>query len=85
MSECHRLADQMRLAYNGDAWFGPSLTSLLDEIPAARAFEHPVEIDAPGWVADRQKQLAIETIEGNRVFVKRFADFLLGDPGRHGA
>ena len=42
MPECHRLADQMRLAYNGDAWFGPSLTSLLDEIPAARAFEHPV-------------------------------------------
>lgn len=42
MSECHRLADQMRLAYDGDAWFGPSLVSLLDAVPAGRAHEHPI-------------------------------------------
>lgn len=42
MTECHRLADQMRLAYDGDAWFGPSLISLLDAAPAGRVFEHPI-------------------------------------------
>lgn len=43
MSECHRLADQMRLAYDGDAWHGPSLVSLLEQVPAGRAYEHPID------------------------------------------
>ncbi len=42
MSECQRLADQMRRAFDGDAWHGPSLVSLLDRVPANRAFDHPV-------------------------------------------
>jgi len=42
VKECHRLADQMRLAYDGDAWFGPSLSSLLDLVPIDRTFEHPI-------------------------------------------
>lgn len=42
MREAHRLAEQMRLAYDGDAWHGPSLVSLLDRITPERAFEHPI-------------------------------------------
>lgn len=42
MSECHRLADQMRRAYDGDAWHGPSLVAILDRVPADRAFDHPI-------------------------------------------
>lgn len=42
MKECHRLADQMRLAFDGDAWHGPSLASLLDQVSPGRAFEHPI-------------------------------------------
>lgn len=42
MSECHRIADQMRRAYDGDAWHGPSLVTLLDRVPVDRAFAHPI-------------------------------------------
>ncbi len=42
MREAHRLADQMRRAYDGDAWHGPSLVALLREVPADRAFTYPV-------------------------------------------
>ena len=42
MSECHRIADQMRRGYDGDAWHGPSLVTVLDRIPAQRAFEPPI-------------------------------------------
>lgn len=42
MSEAHRLGDQMRLAYDGDAWHGPSLVSLLDQVPVGRAHDQVI-------------------------------------------
>jgi len=42
MSECHRLADQMRRAYDGDAWHGPSLVALLDRVPSGHEFDRPI-------------------------------------------
>jgi uncharacterized damage-inducible protein DinB len=42
VSECHRLAKQMQLAFDDEPWYGPSLTSVLDEIPRKRIHEHPI-------------------------------------------
>ncbi len=42
MQESHRLADQMRRAYDGGAWHGPSVVELLNEVPEIRAFDHPI-------------------------------------------
>ncbi len=37
MSEVERILDQLQRAYNGDAWHGPSLRSLLDGVSAKTA------------------------------------------------
>jgi uncharacterized damage-inducible protein DinB len=42
MSEIERILDQMDRAFSGDAWHGPSLTSLLDGISAEDASKHAV-------------------------------------------
>jgi uncharacterized damage-inducible protein DinB len=41
MSESARIADQLRHAFNGDAWHGPALLELLADIEAATAAAHP--------------------------------------------
>lgn len=41
-TEATRLADQLRRAFDGDAWHGPSLTELLSEVDAATAASHPL-------------------------------------------
>jgi uncharacterized damage-inducible protein DinB len=40
--EVSRIADQMRRAYSGDAWHGPSLSELLRGVDAAVAAAHPL-------------------------------------------
>lgn len=42
MPETARLADQIRRAAAGDAWHGPPLAELLDDVAAAEAAAHPV-------------------------------------------
>jgi len=42
MSESARIADQLRHAFNGDAWHGPALLELLADIEAATAAAHPL-------------------------------------------
>lgn len=41
-SEAARLADQLRRAFDGDAWHGPALLELLGDIDAATAASHPL-------------------------------------------
>jgi uncharacterized damage-inducible protein DinB len=41
MSEPIYLADQIRRAAGGDAWHGPSLAELVDDVSAAEAAAHP--------------------------------------------
>jgi len=41
-TECIRIADQLRRAFDGDAWHGPSLRELLSEVKAAQASAHPL-------------------------------------------
>jgi len=43
MSETTRLADQLRRAFKGEAWHGPSVLEILDGIDAKRAATHPID------------------------------------------
>jgi uncharacterized damage-inducible protein DinB len=42
MSECLRIADQLRRAFDGKAWHGPALRELLSDVNIAGANAHPV-------------------------------------------
>jgi uncharacterized damage-inducible protein DinB len=41
-SESVLIADQLRRAFDGDAWHGPALLELLDDVDAARAAAQPL-------------------------------------------
>jgi uncharacterized damage-inducible protein DinB len=42
MAEVERIADQLRRAFEGDAWHGPSLRELLADVDAEAASSRPV-------------------------------------------
>ena len=42
ISEAALIADQLRRAFDGDAWHGPALLELLADIDAATAAAHPI-------------------------------------------
>ncbi|MGH9788971.1 MAG: DinB family protein [Candidatus Acidiferrales bacterium] len=42
MTEVQRIADQLRRAYEGEAWHGPSLRELLDGVTSAQAARRPL-------------------------------------------
>lgn len=42
MGELERISDQFQRAFNGQAWHGPSVLSLLAGVTAAQAAAHPV-------------------------------------------
>lgn len=42
MSEAERIRNQFERAFDGDAWHGPSVLSLLDGVTAQEAASHPV-------------------------------------------
>ena len=42
MSETTRIADELRLAFDGEAWHGPALLEILADVNAATAAAHPV-------------------------------------------
>jgi uncharacterized damage-inducible protein DinB len=43
MSETARLADQIRRAFDGEAWHGDSLIEILEGVDAATAADHPIK------------------------------------------
>jgi uncharacterized damage-inducible protein DinB len=43
MSECARLADQIRRAFDGKAWHGDPLLKLLADVDAKTAAAHPIK------------------------------------------
>ncbi|HEX8818153.1 MAG TPA: DinB family protein [Terriglobales bacterium] len=43
MSECARLADQIRRAFHGDAWHGDPLLKILHDVTAKQAAAHPIK------------------------------------------
>lgn len=42
MTETERIRDQFRRAFDGEAWHGPSVLSLLDGVSAEQAAAHPI-------------------------------------------
>jgi uncharacterized damage-inducible protein DinB len=42
MTELEKINDQFRRAFDGEAWHGPSVLSLLEGVTAAQAAAHPV-------------------------------------------
>ena len=42
MSEAVKIADQLRYAFHGEAWHGPSVLELLSDVDAATAAAHPL-------------------------------------------
>ena len=42
MSEINRIIDQFRRAFDGEAWHGPAVLSLLSDVTAVQAAAHPV-------------------------------------------
>jgi uncharacterized damage-inducible protein DinB len=42
MTEAARIADQLRRAFEGDAWHGPALLELLADVDASTAAAHPL-------------------------------------------
>jgi uncharacterized damage-inducible protein DinB len=49
MTECARLADQLRRSYAGPAWHGPALTEILQGVTAARAQTKPIPAAHSVW------------------------------------
>src|ERR1700733_6863050 len=49
MSETARLADQIRRAFNGEAWHGDSLMEILQGVDAAMAGAHPIKQAHSFW------------------------------------
>jgi uncharacterized damage-inducible protein DinB len=43
MSECSRLADQIRRAFEGEAWHGDSVLEILSDVDAKTAAAHPIK------------------------------------------
>jgi uncharacterized damage-inducible protein DinB len=49
MSECARLADQIRRAFEGDAWHGDSVLEILADVKAAVAADRPIKSAHSIW------------------------------------
>ena len=43
MTECSRLADQIRRAFDGEAWHGDALVEVLSNVSAAQAAARPIK------------------------------------------
>ncbi len=49
MSETKRIADQLKRAYQGPAWHGPSLLEALEDVTAEQALAHPIPATHSIW------------------------------------
>lgn len=70
MSEVDRIRDQMDRAWEGDAWHGPSMKRVLDNVTAEMAAQHPIHNAHSIW------ELVNHIASWNRIVRHR----LIGDP-----
>jgi len=72
MSETTRIADQLRRAFQGEAWHGDSLFEILDGVSAAQAAAHPVKhahsiwellLHITAWDGAVRRRLAGEAVQ----------------------
>ena len=67
VTEIARIQDQLRRAFEGPAWHGPSLHELLSNVPASKAAARPIEGAHSIW------ELVLHIIAWERVVVRRLA------------
>jgi uncharacterized damage-inducible protein DinB len=65
MSQVEFIADQLRAAFDGDAWHGPALMEILDGVDAATAAAHPIPAAHSIW------ELVLHLATWERVIVRR--------------
>jgi len=67
-TECLRIADQLRRAFEGQAWHGPALRELLANVTAEQASAHPLDSAHSIWEItlhiDVWAQAALEAVQG---------------------
>src|SRR6266853_1935870 len=91
-TEAARIADQLRRAFDGTAWHGPSLMELLDGVDAATAAAKPLAkvhsiwelvLHIAAWDAAGYRRLSGEKIRGAREldFLATQATVTRGVPG----
>ena len=77
MTEVQRIADQLRRAYEGDAWVGPSLRGLLDGVTAAQAAHRSIPQAHTIW------ELVLHITVWESVVRRRLAGEALEPTGEH--
>ena len=65
MSEIEHIADQLRAAFDGEAWHGPALMEILDGVDAANAAAHPIPDAHTIW------ELVLHVAAWERVVARR--------------
>lgn len=84
MSHADLIAKQMQLAFDDSPWYGPSLHSLLDDIPRRRIHERPI----PGGHSIAEllthmahwKEVALRRLDGDPVPEANASDWPVLDP-----
>ena len=72
MTEVDRIRDQFRRAFDGEAWHGPSVLTLLEDVTAQQAAAHPIPGAHSIW------ELTLHIAAWERACLRR----LNGDPAR---
>src|SRR5260370_31404423 len=73
MSELARINDQLQRAYDGDAWHGPSLRTLLKDVSPSKAAAGPLPNSHSIW------ETVLHIIAWEKVVVRRLAGEVIGD------
>lgn len=72
MSEIDRISDQLKRAFEGEAWHGPSVREVLDDVDASRAAARPIKEAHSIW------EIVLHVIAWEAVVRRR----LEGDPAQ---
>ncbi|MBF9141721.1 DinB family protein [Hymenobacter properus] len=75
MAEIPRLLDQLRRAFDGDPWCGPSLLTNLEGITAAQAAQHPIPSAHSIW------EIVVHVANWTAIVRRRIADNKPLQPG----
>jgi uncharacterized damage-inducible protein DinB len=73
MSEVQRIEDQLRRAFEGNAWHGPSVRELLVDVAAKRAAARPITGAHSIW------EIALHVATWDEVVRRRLAGEAIGD------
>ena len=74
MSEIRRIRSQLRHAFEGPAWHGPSVRELLSDVTAERAARRPIAGAHSIW------EITLHIATWERVVLKRLEGDMTGDP-----